>query len=113
MKNKLYSYGFVYSSNPDFKFEEEQNNEQDTLIPSQQKLRVWLDSKQRAGKIVTLITGFAGTENDLIELGKKLKNYCGTGGSAKNGEILVQGDQREKILQYLLKNGYTQTKKAG
>lgn len=113
MKNKPDSYGFVYSTNPDFKFEEEQNNEQKTLIPSQQKLRVWLDSKQRAGKIVTLITGFAGTENDLIELGKKLKNYCGTGGNAKNGEILVQGDQREKILQYLLKNGYTQIKKAG
>ena len=112
-KNKPDSYGFVYSTDPGFKFEEEQNDVQETLPPQQQKLRIWLDAKQRAGKVVTLITGFIGNENDLMELGKKLKNHCGTGGSAKDGEILVQGDQREKVLQYLLKNGYPQTKKAG
>lgn len=112
-KNKPDNRGFVYSTNPDFKFEEEPNNVQETLPPQQQKLRIWLDTKQRAGKVVTLITGFIGTEGDLSELGKKLKNYCGTGGSAKGGEMLVQGDQREKVLQYLLKSGYTQTKKAG
>jgi Translation initiation factor 1 (eIF-1/SUI1) and related proteins len=112
-KNKPDSFGFVYSTNPNFKFEEEQNDIQETLIPSQQKLRIWLNTKQRAGKVVTLVTGFIGTKNDLIELGKKLKSYCGTGGSTKDGEIIVQGDQREKVLQYLLKSGYTQTKKAG
>lgn len=112
-KNKPDSKGFVYSTNPNFKFEEEQNNDRETLLPQQQKLRIWLNTKLRGGKIVTLITGFVGKEDDLNELGKKLKNYCGTGGSAKDGEILVQGDQREKVLQYLLKNGYSQTKKAG
>lgn len=112
-KNKPDSKGFVYSTNPNFKFEEEQNNDRETLLPQQQKLRIWLNTKLRGGKIVTLITGFVGKEDNLNELGKKLKNYCGTGGSAKDGEILVQGDQREKVLQYLLKNGYSQTKKAG
>ena len=112
-KNKPDGKGFVYSTNPNFKFEEEQNNDRETLLPQQQKLRIWLNTKLRGGKIVTLITGFVGKEDDLNELGKKLKNYCGTGGSAKDGEVLVQGDQREKVLQYLLKNGYSQTKKAG
>ena len=105
--------GFVFSTDPNFKFEEEQNEALFTLPPQQQKLRVWLDSKKRAGKVVTLLTGFVGTEDDLQDLGKKLKNYCGTGGSAKDNEIIVQGDQREKVLQWLLKNGYTNTKKAG
>lgn len=111
-KNKPNSLGFVFSTDPNFKFEEEEQNTA-TLAPNQQKLRVWLDTKKRAGKAVTLITGFVGTEEDLEELGKKLKNFCGTGGSAKDHEIIVQGDQREKVLQWLLKNGYTNTKKAG
>lgn len=111
-KNKPDSNGFVFSTNPNFKFEEEEQNIE-TLAPNQQKLRVWLDTKKRAGKAVTLITGFVGNENDLEELGKKLKNICGTGGSAKDHEIIIQGDQREKVLQWLLKNGYTNTKKAG
>lgn len=111
-KNKPGSNGFVFSTNPNFKFEEEEQNIE-TLAPNQQKLRVWLDTKKRAGKAVTLITGFVGNENDLEELGKKLKNFCGTGGSAKDHEIIIQGDQREKVLQWLLKNGYTNTKKAG
>jgi translation initiation factor 1 len=111
-KNKPDSKGFVYSTDPNFKFEEDTSSVQ-TLPPDQQKLRIWLDTKQRAGKAVTLITGFVGTDEDLQYLGKKLKNSCGTGGSAKDGEIIVQGDQREKVLGWLLKNGYKQTKKAG
>src|SRR5688500_10622540 len=97
--------GFVYSTDPNIKFEEEHEVVQ-TLSPDQQILQMWLDTKQRAGKAVTLITGFIGTADDLEELGKKLKNYCGTGGSAKDGEIIIQGDQREKVMQWLLKNGY-------
>jgi translation initiation factor 1 len=111
-KNKPDSKGFVYSTDPNFKFEEDQQSAQ-TLAPEQQKLRVWLNTRLRAGKAVTLITGFAGTADDLEELGKKLKNSCGTGGSAKDGEILIQGDQREKVMQWLLKNGYKNSKKAG
>jgi translation initiation factor 1 len=111
-KNKPDSKGFVYSTDPNFKFEEEQGAAQ-TLSPEQQKLRVWLDTKRRAGKAVTLVTGFIGTAEDLEDLGKKLKNYCGTGGSAKDGEIIIQGDQREKVMQWLGKNGYKNSKKAG
>jgi translation initiation factor 1 len=111
-KNKPDSNGFVFSTDPDFRFEEETGEVKDTLPPGKQKLRLRLDSKRRAGKVVTLIEGFLGLENDLEDLGKKLKNFCGTGGSVKDGEILVQGDQHDKILQWLLKNGYTHTKKA-
>jgi translation initiation factor 1 len=111
-KNKPDSKGFVYSTDPNFKFEEEQQSAQ-TLAPEQQKLRIWLNTRLRAGKAVTLITGFVGTDDDLQDLGKKLKNSCGTGGSAKDGEILIQGDQREKVMQWLLKNGYKNSKKAG
>ena len=111
-KNKPDNQGYVYSTDPNFSFKEEQQNIE-TLPPAQQKLRVRLDTKQRAGKAVTLILGFIGKESDLEELGKKIKNYCGTGGSAKDGEIIIQGDQREKVLQWLLKNGYTNSKKAG
>lgn len=111
-KNKPDSLGFVFSTDPNFRFEEEELGVE-TLAPNQQKLRVWLDTKKRAGKAVTLITGFIGSVNDLEELGKKLKNFCGTGGSAKDDEIIIQGDQREKVLQWLLKNGYSNTKKAG
>jgi translation initiation factor 1 len=111
-KSKPDSLGFVFSTDPNFKFEEEEQIIE-TLAPNQQRLRIWLDTKKRAGKAVTLITGFIGTIDDLEELGKKLKNFCGTGGSAKDHEIIVQGDQREKILQWLLKNAYTNSKKAG
>lgn len=112
-KNKPDNKGFVFSTDPDFKFEEEDNLPQETLLPAKQKLRIRLDAKRRAGKVVTLIEHFIGTENDLEDLGKKLKNFCGTGGSAKDGEIIIQGDQREKVLQWLLKNGYSNSKKAG
>lgn len=110
-KNKADNNGFVYSTDPDFRFEEEAQEEQVTLPAAQQKLRVRLDTKQRAGKAVTLVTGFIGLTEDLEELGKKLKNFCGTGGSVKDGEAMVQGDQRDKILQWLLKNDYKQTKR--
>ena len=87
------------------------SNNADTLPPAQQKLKVRLDTKHRAGKAVTLVDGFVGKEEDLEDLGKKLKSFCGTGGSAKDGEIIVQGDQREKVLQWLVKNGYKLTRK--
>jgi translation initiation factor 1 len=109
-KNKPDTRGFVYSTDPDFSFEEEQSVAE-TLPPAQQKLKVRLDTKHRAGKAVTLVDGFVGKEEDLEELGKKLKSFCGTGGSAKDGEIIVQGDQREKVLQWLIKNGYKLAKK--
>jgi translation initiation factor 1 len=104
-KKNTDSRGFVYSTDPNFKFEEEQGAT-DTPPPKQQKLTVRLDTKHRAGKAVTLIAGFTGKPEDLEELGKKLKNFCGTGGSAKNGVIIIQGDQRIKVIQWLQKNGY-------
>lgn len=109
-KNKPDTRGFVYSTDPNFSFEEDPSAAE-TLIPAHQKLKVRLDTKHRAGKAVTLVEGFVGKEEDLEELGKKLKSFCGTGGSAKDGEIIVQGDQREKVIQWLLKNGYKQSKK--
>ncbi len=112
-KSQSDKHGFVFSTDPNFQFEPEQQEEQDTLPAAQQVLRVRLDTKQRGGKAVTLITGFIGKEADLEVLGKQLKNHCGTGGSVKDGEALVQGDQRDKVLQWLLKNGYKQTKKVG
>jgi translation initiation factor 1 len=96
----------VYSTNPDFQYEDEQQDSSETLMPSQQNLRIQLDKKQRAGKQVTLITGFIGTNDDLKSLEKKLKNLCGTGGSSKDNEILIQGDFRDKILTHLISNGY-------
>ncbi|HYG15164.1 MAG TPA: translation initiation factor, partial [Bacteroidia bacterium] len=91
--------GIVYSTDPGYEYNDEPVNEGQTLPPQQQKLRVMLDKKNRAGKAVTLVTGFEGTDGDLETLGKKLKNLCGSGGSAKDGEILVQGDHRDKILK--------------
>ncbi len=112
-KNKPDTKGFVFSTDPNFRFEKEDNSVQETIEPKQQKLRIRLETKHRAGKAVTLITEFIGIENDLIDLGKKLKNYCGTGGSVKDGEIIIQGDQRDKVLQWLLKNGFINSKKMG
>lgn len=104
----------VYSTNPDFKYEEmDKDEEQMTLKSSQQNLRVQLDRKNRGGKVVTLITGFIGTEEDLKELGKLLKTKCGVGGAAKDGEIIIQGDFKLKIMELLKKEGYTQTKAIG
>lgn len=103
--------GLVYSTNPDFKLEEENIEQQETLPAALQKLKILLDRKQRAGKSVTLIEGFVGKEGEMEELGKKLKAFCGTGGSVKDGEILIQGDNRDKALQWLQKNGYTAARK--
>ncbi|NOZ47699.1 MAG: translation initiation factor [Chlorobi bacterium] len=98
--------GFVYSTNPDFDIESENDNEEVTLEPAKQNLRVMLDRKQRKGKTVTLITGFIGNENDLKELGKLLKSKCGTGGAVKNREIIIQGDFKIKIGDLLNGLGY-------
>lgn len=109
-KQKNDPRGFVYSTDPGFRYEEE-NKPEVSLPPAQQKLKVRLDTKHRAGKAVTLVEGFSGTDEDLQDLGKKLKTFCGTGGSAKDGEIIIQGDQREKVMQWLTKNGFRQVKK--
>lgn len=102
--------GLVYSTDPNFKIEEE-IEATETLPAAKQPLRIKLETKHRAGKAVTLITGFTGTNDDAETLGKKLKTFCGTGGSVKDGEIIVQGDNRDKVLQWLLKNGYNAAQK--
>lgn len=103
----------VYSTNPNFSYESESEEEPNTLPKNQQKLYVSIDRKQRGGKDVTLIEGFVGTEEDLKELGKTLKSKCGVGGSVKDGEILIQGAFRDKVFDLLIKDSYTQTKKKG
>ena len=111
-KKKISSLsGLVYSTNPDFKLEETNNEVTETLPPSQQKLKILLDKKQRAGKKVTLVEGFIGNQSDVEELGKKLKSFCGTGGAVKEGVIIIQGDNKDKVLQWLQKNGYSSSKK--
>ncbi|BDQ12319.1 translation initiation factor [Sediminibacterium sp. TEGAF015] len=110
-KNTADKSGFVYSTNPDFQFSREEENQVETLAPAEQRLWIQLDKKQRGGKTVTLVTGFIGLGEDLEKLSKQLKNFCGTGGSAKDGEAIIQGDQRDKVLAWLLKNGYAKTKK--
>jgi translation initiation factor 1 len=107
------SNGIIYSTNPDFKPESEESSHEETLTAAAQKLKVLLDKKQRAGKAVTLVDGFIGKKDDLEILGKTLKTFCGTGGSVKDGLIIIQGDQREKVMQWLIKNGYKNTKKSG
>jgi translation initiation factor 1 len=98
--------GVVYSTDPDFSYQTNEEAAATTLPPQQQQLRVQLDKKQRGGKQVTLVTGFVGSDDDLQTLGKLLKTKCGVGGNAKDGEILVQGDFRDKVLEVLLKEGY-------
>lgn len=111
-KKKIQGFGgLVYSTDPNFKLPDENFEEQETLHPSQQKLKIRLDTKHRAGKAVTLVEGFIGSTAHMEELGKKLKSFCGTGGSVKDSEIIVQGDNRDKILQWLLKNNYKHSRK--
>ena len=104
-KNVRFTGGLVYSTHSEA-LQHEAEEQTETLLPEKQQLRVSLDSKQRAGKIVTLVQGFVGKESDLENLGKKLKNYCGTGGSVKEGLIIIQGDCKQKVVQFLQKEKY-------
>ena len=103
----------VYSTNPNFNYETDDDEELVTPAPAQQNLRVHLARKKRGGEVETLITGIVRTDNDLKDLGKFLKTKCGVGGAAKDGEIIVQGDFKQKILELLKKEGYTKTKPIG
>lgn len=105
--SRKHAVGVVYSTNPDFQYQYDEEPEAETLPPGEQRLRVTLDRRHRGGKTVTLVTGFVGTDNDLQALGKMLKGKCGVGGSAKDGEIIIQGDQTEKVRQSLSNAGYT------
>ena len=106
MANKKERVNVVYSTNPNFQYEYEEEEQIETLAPEKQNLRVTLDSKQRNGKTVTLVQGFVGTDDDLKDLAKLLKNKCGVGGSVKDGEIIIQGDFRRKIAELLRDMGY-------
>ena len=103
--------GVIYSTNPDFQYESSEQSEANTLPPAQQNLKIWL-VKLGGNKVVTAVRDFIGSEADLADLGKQLKTACGSGGSAKDGEILIQGDHRDKVLSWLTNKGY-KTKKAG
>ena len=105
-KNTPDKNGFVFSTDPNFAFQNSGSDSSETLVPGKQRLRIVLDTRHRGGKTVTAITGFIGKSEDLEILGKKLKQYCGTGGSVKDGQILIQGDQTQKVQTYLRKEGY-------
>jgi translation initiation factor 1 len=113
MAKKKERLNVVYSTNPDFQFEYEEDEQPDTLPVNQQKLYVSIDRKQRGGKEVTLIEGFIGSEDDLKDLGKMVKQKCGVGGTAKDGEILIQGNFRDKVCALLEKEGYQVKRKGG
>lgn len=110
-KKRLNTSGLVYSTDPEFKLPGDEEEDIEIPQPAQQLIRVRLETKHRAGKAVTLVDNFIGTDAGKETLGKQIKTYCGTGGSVKDGEIIIQGDHREKVLQWLLKNGYTKSKK--
>ena len=112
-KKKKKRIDIVYSTNPDFEYENEGVEEDETLPPNQQNLKVLVDRKQRKGKEATLVIGFVGTTEDLKELGKYLKQKCGVGGSVKDGEILIQGNVGQKVLDLLLKEGYKAKQSGG
>ena len=102
--------GVTYSTNPDYQYHLQDEREEETLPKAKQVLRIALDKRNRGGKTVTLITGFRGTNDDLTALGKMLKVKCGAGGSAKDGEIIIQGDFKQKIAEILTKEGYTKSR---
>ena len=102
--------GVVYSTNPDYEYSDDSQEDTDTLPKNQQKLRLNMERAGRGGKTVTLIKGFVGTEEDINALCKLLKQKCGVGGSVKDGEIIIQGDHRQRLVEILKKEGYTQTK---
>jgi translation initiation factor 1 len=112
-KNKKERINIVYSTNPNFSYDQEDDTEQETLAANLQTLYVSIDKKQRAGKEVTLVEGFIGTDDDLKDLGKLLKSKCGVGGTAKDGEIIVQGNFRDKVMELLQKEGYKVKRKGG
>lgn len=103
----------VYSTNPDFQYQTEFDEEQETLAPNQQSLYVSIDRKNRGGKEVTLVEGFVGTEEDAKDLGKILKSKCGVGGAVKDGEIMIQGNFKDRVFDELVKLGYKVKKKGG
>ncbi len=103
--------GIVFSTEPDFEYQGFEESDEETLSPESQKLRVMLERKGRGGKDVTIVHNFIGSQDDKEELTKKLKTTCGTGGSAKDGEIVIQGDQRDKVVKYLLGKGFKHTKR--
>lgn len=113
MSKKKKPVGIVYSTNPDFQYQFDSEPEQATLPPNQQSLRVVFDRKQRGGKTVTLVTGFTGNDGDLEDLGKMLKSKCGVGGTVKDGEILIQGNFCDRIIEILSKQGYKVKKSGG
>lgn len=101
----------VYSTNPDFTYDYGEQQQEETLTPAKQPLRVWRDTKGRGGKIATIVRGFVGATEDLEDLGRTLKKGCGVGGSVKEGEIIIQGDHRDRVTALLLQRGYSLTKK--
>lgn len=105
--------GVLYSTDPNYQYQTDEAPEAETLPPAEQRLRVGLSKSGRAGKEVSLISGFVGTTQDLEDLGKLLKQRCGTGGSVKDGDILIQGDKRDRLVELLLSLGYRQTKRSG
>ncbi len=104
--SKKNAIGVVYSTNPEYQYQYDDEPEAETLAPAKQRLRVSLDRHHRGGKTVTLVTGFVGTDEDLQALGKTLKSRCGVGGAAKDGEIIIQGDHLDKVRQLLTADGY-------
>lgn len=112
-KNSKKRENVVYSTNPNFNYDDEEQMEEETLENSKQLLYVSIDRKQRKGKDVTLVEGFVGTEEDLKDLGKQLKSSCGVGGTVKDGDIMIQGNHRDKVIELLEKEGYKTKRKGG
>lgn len=103
--------GVVFSTNPDYKYQTEQQPETESLAPERQNLRVWLD-RLKGGRVATVVRGYVGSDEELATLGKELKKSCGVGGTTKDGEIIIQGDHRDRVIELLTKSGY-RCKKAG